>query len=82
MSLQEKLNAKKKEFQSSAPKEALDIMHRATEDLSNSGIMDRILRVGDTAPDFTLNNADGRPVRLQEVLSQQVVVLSFYRGRW
>lgn len=82
MSLQEKLDAKRKEFESSAPKEALSIMHRATEDLRNSGIMNRALKVGDTAPDFTLNNANGEQIHLKEVLSDAPAVLGFYRGRW
>ena len=34
--------------------------------------------VGERAPDFTLPNADGRPVRLGELLAQKVVVLFFY----
>ena len=33
MGLQEKLDTKKKEFESSAPEKALKIMHRATQDL-------------------------------------------------
>jgi len=82
MSLQEKLNAIKNEFQSSAPEEALSVMHRSVEDLRNSGIMERVLKVGNTAPDFTLNNADGNPVHLQTVLSSGPVVLGFFRGRW
>jgi len=82
MSLQEKLNAVKNEFESSAPKEALSVMHRAVEDLRNSGIMERVLKVGDTAPDFTLNNPDGKPVHFQDVLSSGPAVLGFFRGRW
>ena len=82
MSLQEKLNAKKNEFKSSAPEEALNIMHRATEDLRNSGIMDRVLKEGDTAPDFTLNNAEGKAVHFHDVISGGPAVLGFYRGRW
>ena len=34
--------------------------------------------VGDRAPDFTLPDADGRPVRLGELLSKKAVVLYFY----
>ncbi len=35
-------------------------------------------RVGDLAPDFTLPDAEGTPVRLSDVLKQKVVVLYFY----
>ena len=82
MSLQEKLDAQREKFESSAPKEAVEVMHKATEDLEKSGIIDRALKVGDKAPDFTLRNAYGKPVQLKERLSQGPVVLGFYRGRW
>ena len=36
MSLQQKLDAQKKEIETSAPKEALEVMHRATEDLEQA----------------------------------------------
>jgi len=40
------------------------------------------LKVGDTAPDFTLLNAIGQKVPLSEVLKNGSVVLKFYRGEW
>jgi hypothetical protein len=82
MGLQERLDAKKKEFESSAPEETLSIMHRATEDLRTSGILDRALGIGAKAPDFTLKNTEGKPVHLKSALSWGPVVLGFYRGRW
>ena len=82
MDLQKRLDEKKREFESSAPEKALSVMHRATQDLRNSGILDRALGVGTKAPDFTLNNVRGEPVHLRAVLSRGPVVLGFYRGRW
>ena len=82
MSLQQKLDARKKETETSAPKEALEVMHRATEDLAKSGIMGRIVKKGDKAPDFMLNDENGNAVNLKERLSRGLVVLGFYRGRW
>lgn len=40
------------------------------------------LEVGQKAPDFTLPNAAGQPVRLADLVARGPVVLSFYRGRW
>jgi peroxiredoxin len=40
------------------------------------------LAVGVHAPDFTLANAVGDPVRLSELLESGPVVLTFYRGEW
>jgi peroxiredoxin len=82
MILQQKLDAQKKKTETSAPKEILDIMHRATEDLVKSGIMDRIVKKGDKAPDFRLKDIKGNIVILKEKLSGCPVVLGFYRGRW
>jgi len=82
MILQQKLDAQKKKTETSAPKEILDIMHRATEDLVKSGIMDRIVKKGDKAPDFRLKDINGNIVILKEKLSGGPVVLGFYRGRW
>ena len=40
------------------------------------------LGVGDTAPDFELPDAQGRTVRLSQMLASGPVVLAFYRGSW
>lgn len=82
MSLQEKLSKLKANFESSAPKEALEIMHRATDDLRASDIMKGVLRVGDTAPDFELINAEENVIRLKDLLADGSLVLCFYRGKW
>lgn len=37
--------------------------------------------VGDTAPDFTLEDRHGEPVTLSE-LRERRIVLVFYRGHW
>lgn len=36
------------------------------------------LKVGDRAPDFTLPDQDGKPVKLSEFLGKKKVVLAFY----
>ncbi len=82
MTLQDKLNAYKKDFQGRAPKEAQEIMHRATEDLRNSGILSKTVRVGDLAPNFTLKNTTHTNVSLSDLLDKGPVALGFYRGRW
>ena len=82
MSLQKKLSAMKKGFEAQAPKEAVELIHGATHDLEKSGILDSTVKVGDEAPDFALQNADGQEFRLKALLSQGPVVLNFYRGKW
>lgn len=82
MSLQDKLDAHKAEFERKAPPEALAIMHRATEDLRRSGILDRVIKVGTAAPEFVLPNWRGEKVSSSELLRRGPLVLSFYRGIW
>jgi hypothetical protein len=82
MSLQEKLDAYKAGMVAKAPKEALDIMHRATEDLRNSAIMEGVVKIGDPAPQFELQNVAGALTRLKDLNSGGPLVLSFYRGKW
>ncbi len=82
MKLQEKLDAYKKGMQAKVPKEALEIMHRATEELSNSGILNSTVKVGEKAPGFNLENTSGAQVSLDSFLSQGPLVLTFYRGKW
>jgi hypothetical protein len=82
MSLQDRLNKYKAQFESSASPEALAIMHRATDDLRHSGILERALKVGDRAPKFALPNAQGQMVSSAKLLERGPLVVSFYRGVW
>ena len=82
MPLQEKLDDYKKDFEAKAPKEALAVMHRATRDLADSGILSRTVKVGDMAPDFVLKNTKNQDVSLGDLIDRGPVVLSVYRGRW
>lgn len=82
MTLQEKLDNLKANFEKSAPKEAVEIMHRATSDLSHSAILGEVVKTGDTAPEFELKDNDEKVMRLKDALANGPVVLSFYRGKW
>ena len=82
MTLQEKLDGMRESSRTRISPEARAVMERSVADLRASGIMNRVARVGQTAPDFTLPNAVGQLVSLTELLARGPVVLSFYRGRW
>jgi hypothetical protein len=64
------------------PPEKEAVMHRATEDLRASGIMDRVIKVGDPLPAFALPNAYGQEVRSADLLAKGPLVLTFFRGSW
>jgi len=40
------------------------------------------VKVGSPAPDFTLENIDGKAVSLADFRGKKSVVLIFYRGQW
>lgn len=82
MSLQERLDALKEQSKSRIPPEARAVMERAIADLRESGIVARVPKAGQRAPDFTLPDANGRPVSLAELRAPGPVVVSFFRGRW
>ena len=82
MALQEKLDAIREMSKARIPPEARAVMERSIEDLRASGIMNRIARVGQSAPNFTLPDVDGQSVSLAGLRARGPVVLSFYRGRW
>jgi len=62
--------------------ERMAVNERAVQELFASGIEGKILPVGATAPEFTLNDASGRPVRSADLLALGPLVLNFFRGRW
>lgn len=62
--------------------ERLAVGERAIEELLLSGIEERMLRVGATAPEFTLPDFSGRTVRSADLLALGPLVINFFRGRW
>ena len=82
MSLADTLNRLRAKSADRHPPETLEIMHRATEALRSSGILDRVLKVGDEAPAFELPNIEGSPVRSSALLANGPLVVTFYRGFW
>jgi len=84
-SLQERLDAFKKSFESgappySAPHEAIETMHRATEELRATGLEERAFKVDDHAPSFTLFNLDHLQVDSADLLRQGPLVISYAAG--
>jgi len=87
MALQDRLDALKADFESGRfplkpTREILDTMHRATDELVASAQAQRARKAGDVAPEFTLNDSDGKPVSSSELLAKGPLVVSFYRGVW
>ena len=77
-----KLDALRTAMEKKLPAEMRERMHRGTEELRTSGILDTVLGVGDTAPDWELEASDGKLVRSEDLLAKGPLILSFYRGVW
>lgn len=87
MTLQDKLDAFKADFEAgkppySVPRSVIETMHRATKELISSGAAQRALKVGDKASPFTLKDPEGNAVSSAALLADGPLVVSFYRGVW
>ena len=82
MSLEDKLAKIREQAKTKIPADSLDIMHRATDDLRASGIMDGVIKVGATLPAFSLNNTAGNIVSSADLLARGPMVLTIFRGHW
>jgi hypothetical protein len=76
VTLQERLDEFKKSSESGVPpynaqQEAIETMHRATEELKAAGLEERAFKVGDCAPSFTLFNQDHLKVDSADLLLQR-----------
>ncbi|HEU5339697.1 peroxiredoxin family protein [Edaphobacter sp.] len=82
-SLQEQLDRITQNTRSLVQPERLAVSERATAELFNTGIEDRVLKPGAQAPAFTLEDArTGKPIRSADLLALGPLIVNFFRGRW
>jgi peroxiredoxin len=82
-SLQDQLDRITQNTRALVQPERLAVSEKATEDLFNTGIEDRILQPGAQAPSFTLEDAlTHKPVSSADLLALGPLVVNFFRGRW
>ena len=82
-SLQDQLDRITQNTRALVQPERLAVSEKATEDLFNTGIEDRILKAGTQAPAFTLEDAlTHKPVHSVDLLALGPLVVNFFRGRW
>ena len=77
-----RIDASVQDFIASLPDSEKQTVGESFAALQASDVAANALGAGDTAPDFILPNATGNHVRLDDLLQQGPVVLSFYRGGW
>lgn len=62
--------------------ERLAVGERSIQELFATGIEEKILPVGATAPDFALPDFSGKLVRSSDLLALGPLIVNFFRGRW
>ena len=82
LSLQDQLDEITANTRKLVQAERLAVGERAVGELFASGIEERILPVGATAPEFELRDSANRLVRSRDLLAVGPLVIKFFRGRW
>ncbi len=82
MTLKEKIMEYKKEAVQRIPAEAMSMMQAATQQLKDSGIMNNVLKNGESMPSFELTNSRGELIGSSDLLKKGPLVILFYRGVW
>ncbi len=82
MSLQDQLDAITERTRALVQPERLAPAERFKAELFASGMEDRILPVGASAPPFALKDGSERTVRSEDLLALGPLILKFFRGRW
>src|ERR1700735_2288486 len=83
ISLQDQLDAITARTRTLVQPDRLAISEGLGAELFATGIEDRVLALGATAPEFMLQDSQtGKPVRSSDLLALGPVVVKFFRGRW
>lgn len=82
MSLQKSLNDIKEKSKARLPQEIRESMQKATAELADSGIIERVLKPGQELPHFSLPDEHENEVSSENLLNGGPLVVSFYRGVW
>jgi peroxiredoxin len=80
--LGDRIGAFHTELAKQAPAEVVKALVSEIDGVVRSGAGAKAPRVGDTAPSFTLPDAQGKQVSLDSLLKEGPVVITFYRGQW
>jgi peroxiredoxin len=72
----------RQEQDQSLPESARNILRRSVQRVTESGLADSALGVGDRFPQFSLPNAGGDAISTEELLAQGPLVVCFFRGHW
>jgi len=80
--LQDRLNAMSAASAEKLPPEIMAKMLQAKDDLGNSDILQRAIKVGEQFPDFNLSDAKGNMVHSKELRQDGPLLIALFRGVW
>ncbi|REJ78940.1 MAG: AhpC/TSA family protein [Acidobacteria bacterium] len=78
----EELLEMEKRFEKQAPPDLLEAGRKGNEEISESGVVDSALKVGDSMPGFELKDAYDKVHSSASLLEEGPIILVFYRGAW
>jgi peroxiredoxin len=81
-SLQDQLNDFKEKWALKVDPSVSKTFQKGIDELVEQNISNKAIKKGNSAIDFTLNNAKGNAISLKEKLKSGRVVLTWYRGGW
>ena len=64
------------------PSEVVEVFDRSIEAFLEEGIPAESIKAGDLLEPFTLDDATGTPVSLDQIVETGAAVIVFYRGGW
>jgi peroxiredoxin len=64
------------------PAEVIEVFDRSIQDFVDRGIPAESIKVGGVLEQFTLDDATGTPVSLDQIVESGAAVIVFYRGGW
>jgi hypothetical protein len=82
LTLQEQLNAIKAKSAAMITPQVSAAMKKGFEELQHANLLEKSLKVGDSAPDFSLPNGEGKMIDSEILRHRGPLVILFYRGKW
>lgn len=80
--LNQKIRETVQGFREMLPAELSALIEQGAGEISALDIIERAVKPGNPAPDFTLNNQKGETRQLNDYLADGPLVVTFYRGAW
>ena len=64
------------------PPDVLALYQKAIDDVRDSGLAERVLKVGQPIPEFELPDENEKHISSVELLARGSLIVCFFRGRW